>query len=337
MMMLNESMKWSEKLLEGYDLGQDFCRLNKLSLPSKIKRIVFVGMGASGISGKIFQTFFEKKSKISVVTIDSCELPKSIDAESLVIVMSYSGNTWEALAVLKESLDRFLPTMVLAHGGKAAEIAQLRNVPLLLMPFSSAPRAALGHYLGIFCALFHSLNLLDGKFLLDQWVGHARRYLPQLSEQRFYDEFVALALDQDFFHIWGIRGYTDAVAFRAQTQFNENSKIGAVYSVFPEVCHNLIVGMTKFNKKPLAVIFSTDFLPLSLTTGLEVATDILKESGVVLYKTPVLGDTLEGQVFNIVLWSDFASNYLALARGVDALPVHVIDQLKVKQKHKGIL
>jgi glucose/mannose-6-phosphate isomerase len=336
MMMLNESMKWPEKLLEGYDLGQDFYRLHALNFPRKIKRIVFVGMGGSGIAGKIFQTFFDKKSKISVVIVDSCELPNNIDAESLVIVMSYSGNTWEALDVLQESLNRFLPTIVIAHGGRAVEIAQARNIPFLLMPVSSAPRAALGHYLGILCAIFQSLGLLDGKILLDHWIGHAKRYLPQLSEQRFYDEFVALALDLDIFHLWGIRGYTDAVAFRAQTQFNENSKVAAVSTIFPEVCHNLIVGMSKFNKKPLVVVFSTDFLPLHLMTGLEVTLEILREKGVVLYKTPILGDTLEGQIFNIVLWSDFASNFLALARGVDALPVHIIDQLKVKQKHKGI-
>jgi len=47
------------------------------------------------------------------------------------------------------------------------------------------------------------------------------------------------------FHVWGVAGDSDSVAFRVQTQFNENSKVQAVTSQLPELCHNLLVGFTE--------------------------------------------------------------------------------------------
>lgn len=334
--MIKELMLWSKKLTDGFTLATDFYQMYNAYLSKKPQKIVFVGMGGSGIAGRIFKTFFDSRSSIPVHIVAGPTLPAFVDNQSLAIVISYSGNTWETLDVLKQLSDRYIPAFVLAHGGRAAEIAQLRNIPYTLIPESQTPRSALGTFLGFLCCLFDQMGILPGKQIFDAFYKHAVTYLPKFSQSSFFEDFIAKTRAFDSFHIWGIDGYTDSVAYRAQTQFNENSKIAAVFGSFPEVCHNLIVGFTQFNQKPLVMLCETSFLPAHLEIALDATCELLYEKGVVLYKSPILGDTFEEQLFNIILWSDFASCYLAQERGVQARPNLFIDELKDKQKQKGI-
>jgi len=64
--MLDEITLWPKKLKDGLDIAHNFHYEHKAQLPKNIKKILFVGMGASGISGRIIKTFLDKKSKIPV-------------------------------------------------------------------------------------------------------------------------------------------------------------------------------------------------------------------------------------------------------------------------------
>lgn len=335
-MMIKEFLLWSQKLKNGYQLAQDFYASHSGRLLKSPKKIAFVGMGGSGIAGRIIKTFLDNKEGVTSFIVDSTKLPAYIDSSTLVFVVSYSGNTWETLDVLGQLAEKFIPTIVLAHGGKAIEIAESRNLPFVIMPSSVTPRSALGDTLGFFLGLFDQMGIIDGKRKLDAFVNHANIYIPKFSEESFFTDFLKIAANFEFFHVWGVSGDTDVFAYRAQTQFNENSKVHAVYSVFPELNHNLINGFAVCKVKPCVLFFHSEFLPLNMSMAVAATCEILREYDVVLYKPPVLGNTLESQLFNIILWSDFASYYLGKARGVNVEDVKIIESLKSKQKQKGI-
>jgi glucose/mannose-6-phosphate isomerase len=326
--MLEEVKLWSNKLKDGMQLAHDFHYEHAAQLPKNIKKIVFLGMGASGISGRIIKTFLDKRTKIISFVVDSPELPNCIDNETLVIATSYSGNTWEVLDSVKKVVDNFTPTIILSHGGKLAALAEERNLPFALFPESLTPRSSLGTFLGFLLTLFDLMGIIGGKKIVEDFSKQVDLYLPKLEDESYFKDFLDAANGQDFFHIWGVSGESAAFAYRAQTQFNENSKVHAVTSCFPELCHNLINGFEKCKEKPLVLMFTTDFLVPSLEAAQETASEVLKELGVTLYKPPVLGDTWESQLFHIILWSDFASCYLGKSRGVNLSEVKVIERLK---------
>ncbi len=335
-MMLKEFGLWPQKLKDGAQLAKDFMGQYGTRIPKHVKNIIFVGMGGSGIAGRIVKTFLDSKEGVNTYVIDSSELPACISTDSLAIVVSYSGNTWETLSVLAQLADRFIPTIVLAHGGKAVEYAEKKNIPFALVPASGAPRLALGHFLGFILEVFNTLGLLEGARKIESFYRHAERYIPMFENEQFFKEFLYAVNGYEFFHVWGISGLSAAFAYRAQTQFNENSKVHSVCSSFPELNHNLINGFESCNTNPCVIFFSIDFLPANLNIAIEATCEILRQKGVVLYKPPVLGDTLEEQLFNIILWSDYASYYLGKARGVSAEDVKTIVQLKEILKTKGI-
>jgi glucose/mannose-6-phosphate isomerase len=331
--MLEEVALWPKKLKDGLDLAHNFHFEHKGTLPGNIKKIVFVGMGGSGIAGRVVKAFLDKKTKLPSVVVDSPELPNSIDTDSLAFVVSYSGNTWETVSVFEQLIEKNIPTIALAHGGKVAEIAESKNIPFVLLPESKTPRSALGNFLGFMLGLLDLMGIMGGKAILDIFDKQLNLYLPKFEEDTaYFNEFLNHADDHESFHIWGVSGDSAPFAYRAQTQFNENSKVHAATSCFPELNHNLLTGFTDCKKKPLIVFFSTEFISTKLCESADAVRGLLRERGVDLYNPPILGDTWEGQLFHIILWSDFASYYLGKARGVEIDNTELIEELKKRLK-----
>ncbi len=335
-MMLHDIAQWQKKLATGAQLGKDFYQQHVDKLPTKIKKIAFVGMGGSGIAGRIIKTLLDKEPGILSTIVDGPDVPGFIDQDTIVFVTTYSGNTWETLDALALLIQKKIPTIVITHGGKAAAIAQEHKIPLINVPESLTPRSALGYFLGIFLSLFDAYGILHGSSILHDLKIHLEKHLTTLTNPSYFDEFLGYAKKRVFFHLWGVSGDSASCVYRVQTQFNENSKIQTISSVFPELCHNLLVGFTQLYENPLVLYFHTEFISGHLKKAMAVTIELLHERGVTLYKPPILGDTFECQLFHIVLWADFASCFLGQVNGVELEPVILIDELKEKHKQKGI-
>lgn len=335
-MMLKDLSLWSNKLKEGLQLAHSFYDDYGAGLPKNVKKIAFVGMGGSGIAGKIIKTFLDRKPGLISFIVDSPIVPASIDTDTLAIVVSYSGQTWETLDVLDQLTQKFVPTIVLAHGGQAIQKAESKDLPFVLLPECLSPRTALGHFLGFLGGLFDLMGILPGETWVKVWIEAADKYIPSFVEGSFFKDFLYAVNGCDFFHVWGVAGDSGAAAYRATTQFNENAKVQAVYNDFPELCHNLLVGFESFKINPSAVFFYTEFLPAHVSLAIQSLSEILKEKRVVLYKPPVFGDTFESQLFIMILWADFASYHLSHVRDVDPVRIQIIEELKKRHKSKGI-
>ena len=334
--MLSELNSWTHKLKEGLHLANNFHYKHGAQLPKKIKKIVFIGMGGSGIAGKIIKTFLDKKCTIPSFIIDCDQVPKFIDTDTLAIITSYSGNTWETVAVLKQLVEKYVPTIVLSNGGKLVEIAEKKNIPIVLFPEVIQPRVALGYFLGFILGLFGLMDIIDGKKIIDIFIKQSEIYIARYKDASAFKDFLNVAHWYHRLYIFGVNGDSSAFAYRAQTQFNENSKVLASTLYFPELNHNFINGFTNIKEKPLILFFYTDFLSRKLTLSIEVTCEILKENGVILYNPPGLGDNWEGQLFHMILWSDYASYYLGKELKVQVAPVEIIQELKKKLSQKNI-
>jgi len=335
-MIKKDLLLWPEKLQVGLDLAQRFCKEYENKIYKKPRKIAFIGMGGSGIAGRVVKTFLDAVPHVESIIIDSPHIPMSVTRNTLAIAISYSGNTWETLTALQELIAAKVPTIVITHGGRALQTAKEYKLLYLKIPESITPRSALGYFLGILLGLFDSMDILKGISILEGFCQQAQKNLPLFNDPAYFQNFLAMVQNQDFFHIWGVTGDSAASAYRAQTQFNENSKIHAVSSTFPELCHNLIVGFTQLKLPITVVFFYTKFLSSSLDKAVGATEELLREIGVNLYKPPILGDTFENQLFNMVLWADFASCYLGIVRNVELFPVILIDRLKAKHKTKGL-
>lgn len=101
---------------------------NKTDLSSikskKFSSIVFCGLGGSAISGDLLNDYLSDELSCPFIVVRGYNLPSFVNAETLVIISSYSGNTEETISCFGQAITKKCNIVVITSGGKVGEIAQ---------------------------------------------------------------------------------------------------------------------------------------------------------------------------------------------------------------------
>src|SRR5437867_4523585 len=97
-----------------------------------VQNAVVCGMGGSGISGDVLCAVAATRSPFPVAVVKGFDLPLWIGSESLVVCVSYSGDTEEAVACFDAARNRGAQIAVVAGAGALATRAADAGVPCLV-------------------------------------------------------------------------------------------------------------------------------------------------------------------------------------------------------------
>ena len=122
-----------------------------------------------------------------------------------------------------------------------------------------------------------------------------------------------------------------AAGLRLKTQFNENSKITALFNVFPELNHNEIVSLSVLNrsKHNFSLIFLRDEGDHERTKKrMEITKSLIGMQLGGVSEIWSSGKSAMERILSLIYFADFLSVYLAILQGIDPTPVEVIGRLK---------
>ena len=304
--------------------------------PEKICSVVVSGMGGSGISGDIIRDALSEKVGIPIIVNKSARLPAFANDTTLLIVVSYSGNTEEALSVFQAGLERKVPMVVITSGGTLEADARKSEIPVIKLPEGYPPRTALPHLLFSVYITLERAGIIE-PFDPTQTIKTIKRLgtmlAPEMGVSRNIAKQCALKLRGHHPHVYIWERY-GAVADRWRTQLNENSKIMAISGVYPEMNHNEIVGWQgELNPIPAALLLRTEDEPKSILKRMEFTSHIFKKKGR-LIEIYAEGTTPLEKMLSLIFIGDLTSVYLAVMNEVDPTPVDIIETLK---KEIGLL
>lgn len=295
-------------------------------------RIVALGMGGSGIAGSLLAALLPAE----VVPVRGYTLPRWVGEESLVLALSYSGDTEETLSAFREALPRTQRLLAVTSGGTLGALCAQRGIPWIKIPPGYQPRAALGYLLFPLLGLFRRLDLigeLEEVFLvLDRM---ARVLAPGDGENEA--QRLARTLHGRVPLVYGA-GPTAPVAFRWKTQVNENAKQPAFWAELPELCHNEIVGWglsTRLLPQATVVFLRTGHDHPRVQARIEILQGLLAERDLPWIEVHGRGQGELAQAFSLLYLGDWVSAYLALLNGVDPTPVAIIRELKEQLAGRG--
>lgn len=329
-----------EQCAEALRLGKD---LQDLPSGEGLNRIAFVGMGGSAIGGDILATLLGEVAGLQMSVHRGYRLPSLLDRDTLVVAVSYSGNTEETLSALEDARYLGCRILVITSGGKLLELARGYRFPYIVVPEGLQPRAALGYLSLGPAAVLEKMGLLQGfvkvvydaidylKEKRDSWSRIApteRNFSKQLAKRLFGKTPV----------IYGTDGIMATASYRWKCQFNENSKLPAFCHTLPEMDHNEIVGWHELDdfSRNCELIFLTEEDDSSrLYKRVKVTSEILgdKVGGVIVIH--VGGKTRTEKMLSAISLGDYTSGYLALLKGVDPTPVERIALLKQRMADEG--
>ncbi len=284
-----------------------------IDIPEDFDNVVIAGMGGSGIAGRIFQEWFTKKP---VVLVNSYDIPEFVSKRTLFIAISYSGNTEETIHATLEAAKKGAKIRGISSGGKLAEI--IDNT--LIIPRSFQPRSAVGF---LTVPLLRSFGLVNEeeiavtKNLLGEEDQHTQEY-QQIANDIFSQNKIPV--------IFGIPGLS-SVAYRWKTQFNENAKVLAYSSSFPELNHNDTMALENTYRKGefYFMVLRTKAVRKEISARIGITSKLCK---IDMKGIEGEGNSLFSNIFTLIHKGDYISYFLAKMRGVDPKDVTIIESLK---------
>ena len=300
--------------------------------------LILCGMGGSGHPGDLLNALGITTRPLYVHR--NYDLPLSYLRQlglsrPLIITSSYSGNTEEALSSYQAAQQAKLTILVSTSGGTLAQWAKRDGAPLTRIQFTNMqPRHTLfAAFTGIYIALANSqlaTNITDDLI----------RVAKVLQEKTPALEAPAQALAKQMQGKIPVLYASDNLGFAAKhfkIQTNENAKYPAYWNTFPELNHNELLGFSKLKETKNANQFFVLMLhdPKDhprIAARMQVTSDLYSNWGVTVEHFTVEGKTLVEKIFLAVTLGLWTSYYLALANGLDPIPVEGVEDFKAKLK-----
>lgn len=315
-----------QQLQQRYDTQHNFTAEN-------IKNIVVGGMGGSALAAEYIGSW--PQTKCPFVIVRDYSLPHWVGSDTLFIASSYSGNTEETLAALHEAEGRDCMVVVIAAGGKLAEIAREKNYPLYSIPGDFQPRMAMLYNLAALIQILEPTGLI-GRGRLDE-LHEAAEWLKDQSVQWRADvptqdnpaKKLALEVAGSSPVVYASSQFYP-IAYKWKISFNENAKNVAWCNQIPEFNHNEFLGWSSHPiDKPYKVLDLRSSLDHpQIKKRFEVSDRLLSGQRPAAEVVELQGDTVIQQLLWGTMFGDYVSLYTALLNGLNPTPVDLIAKLK---------
>lgn len=315
--------------------------IREVVLPSyyvKANKIVILGMGGSAIGGDLIKEFIEKKCSVPVIIVRDYDLPANVNRDSLVIAVSYSGNTEETIEALRQALSKKSKPIAITTGGKLADLAAEYKFPIYKFNYDTVPRHALGFLFTSVLGILNKLALIDVKKeeikeSISLFKGLSSKISPEVPTSQNQAKKLAEELYNKIVVVMA-GGYLKPVARRFKDQLNENSKQMAFWEELPEACHNFIIGLQFPNKLPdniFVLSLSSKYEHQRVRLRENVILDILNQKKIPFEELRLEpASSILSEILSFVLLLDYTSYYLAILNKVDPRPIENINYLKKK-------
>lgn len=289
--------------------------------------VVVCAMGGSAIGGDLIFAALPELP-VPALVVRGYELPTWVDADTLVVAVSYSGGTEETLACVAKALQRGCRLCCVTSGGRLAQIADGRRLISVTIPGGQQPRASLGYLAAPLLALLEAAGLCG---------DHTAAIAETAALLRAGNESVPAAARALAEKAHGAQvavygcGRTAPVARRWKGQINENAKAPATFAELPEADHNEIMAWTSLpavSATTLAVFLDDEQLDQRLRRRLELTAEIVRGHGVAVERLGAGGESALARLFSLIQVGDFFSYSLALLYEVDPTPVAAIEDFK---------
>jgi len=297
-------------------------------------RVFIVGMGGSAIAGDIFAAWVADRCRVPVQVVRDYRLPSYAQAGDILVSVSYSGSTEETLAATAQGIKLGCKLIAVTSGGALKTLADGVGAETVAVPPGLPPRGAFGHLFGILPSIGEDWVYGDLRGELESAIVHLKdlrtRIVPEVTYRKNRAKVIAARLKGLVPIVYAAPPFTP-VAKRWQTQLNENAKVVAFASAFPEADHNELIGWcsdTAARRFAPILLRDRDETP-EMRKRLNVTAAMISRLVRVEYAEDH-GDTLLGRMLGLLFLGDYVSLYLAVVRGVDPLPVHPIEQLKAR-------
>lgn len=308
------------------------------ALPSAdgISSVVVMGMGGSGIAGDVVAAVASPACPVPIVVNKHYECPAFVGPDTLVIAISFSGNTEETLAAARHAVGAGARLVAISAGGHLERLAHEWGATALGLDSSiPMPRAGIGAVTATPLVVLEQLGLFDGaRAQVESAAAQLRRRRSELDSDLTPVTSVARRIGRTLPIIYGGGALGEAVAWRWKGQFNENPKVAAFANRIPELTHNEVCGWAQHGDVTRQVFtlvkLRHDYEHPQVARRFELVAELCDEVVGDVVEVRAKGDGPLAQIFDLIHMGDLVTLQMASNESVDPGPVPVLDEIKLR-------
>jgi glucose/mannose-6-phosphate isomerase len=299
---------------------------------SYVDKIVYCGMGGSGCAGDILQDLsFSKPNFPPLYVVKGYHLPSFADKSTLVLAVSYSGDTEETISALKEAIKRGCKVVGFSSGGELEKLCKENSVPHVKLGRALTPRSALPYILYSTLSALKKLGYeLVSESELSKTIDLMRKLRESIGVMSNLSDNEAKQIAQHLYNaypiIYGPQEFR-GVLIRFKNSLNENAKVHASVEILPEACHNDIEAWQPHTSN-LRVLFAINEYNGRMRKRFETLMELVERSGTKYRSIYVREKSLFESIVRLLYPLEYATLYLAVLRGVSPAPTPNIALLK---------
>lgn len=308
---------------------------------SDINRVVVAGMGGSHLGAQLIQAVYASELKQPIIIQNEYTPPAYVDANTLVLATSFSGNTEEILEFTNKSLKVGAKVIVISAGGKLEQLATDNQLPHYVFESthnpSRIPRYGSGYLFTAQLAILSKVGVInfDDNHLaaivevleqsakrFDIEIDSSDNLAKKLAEQ-IQDRTVLLVASE---HLYGS-------AYIFKNQINESAKQLAALFAIPELNHHLLEGLAhpKSNPDNLSfVFFDSNLYHPRNQARYGITQEVIDKQDIDTHVFKPLAETRLLQAFEVLSFTSFTALYISILNQVDPGPNPWVDYLKAE-------
>lgn len=321
---------------------QAWSEAGTLNLPKSYKgldRIVVCGMGGSGLGAHMVKSIFGPEMKVPFEVLNDYTLPRWVNNRTLVLAVTYSGGTEEALTMFKEAVKRKAKTVAITSGGKLAAAAKRAKVPAYVFDDSKTNPARMPR-MGVGLTLFSELRILkdlgyiklsnkDVKMAAVHMMNVSERWAVSVPHAKNAAKKLAVKLT-DTMPTYVASEHLVGNTITARNQTHETAKCYSEWYAIPELNHHLLEGLShpEVAKHLAFVQFTSKLYHKRNQKRHEITREVLKKNGLKVHPVAAEGSTRLEQALFTLQFTAALNYYLGMIYNVDPSKIPWVDMFK---------
>jgi len=310
-----------DQLQTAWDLAQT------LPLPKlgDIDNIILCAMGDSGSAAELVTASVSSSLSLPVSVHRNYGLPSFASKTTLVICISYSGNSEEVLDAFETAQKNNCSLFVISTGGELTQRAHEKNISVWNFTYSGMDTSAIAYPFALTLALFARLGFIpDPSADVAEAVAMMKR-----SQQHILPEVIAAKNPAKRYAGQLVGRWVTFVATknlapvarRWKTQINQLAKAGANFEIIPEATHNTLIATINPNPTLNAHTMTLFMRAPSDHPRNKLRSDLMRQAFMLeALNTDVIdarGESVIAHLWTLIIFGDYMAYYLAMAYSAD--------------------
>ncbi len=314
-----------------------------LSTISKPSNIVVAGMGGSALGAVVIKHAFKAELSVPFEIVNDYNLPHYVNANSLVILSSYSGGTEEILSCAQQAQTKQAQIIVITQCGELATWAQKNSYLHYQIPSdynpSNQPRMAVGYAIIGLMGILSKAGLIQvSPAEIEKIVEIILITMNKCQVEKKADDNPAKAL---CFALVDRRPNLVAAEFLtgavhvAANQFNENAKTFADFYQVPEINHHLLEGLklpTSNHLDNIFLFFNSELYLEKNQTRIELTQQAVAKQEIETVAINLEAESELAQIFELITLMAYTNFYLAILNNINPSEIPMVDWFKEQLK-----